>query len=353
MKIVEMLGERNLQVVELPEPEPRDDFVVIKVMASTICGTEARTYHDPRSPEYAHYNSGHEATGLVWNTAPGARIAEGTRVAVHCDLGQHCGRCENCYRGDWLRCLDPRPIISDWRGTHSQYILRRESECMALPDDVPFEIGSTLVDCAGTPYRGIRRLGVDGFDTVLITGLGPLGAAAAIICDALGATVIATEPAEYRLARAAEYGVDHPINPNDGDALARVMSLTAGRGVDVAMDFTGYTEPQLLCLDGVRSGGAVGFLGLKYDDTPDGPVPRPHSSHRRRTPPAQGADADRQLVRRPRRVSRAGQARPERPAARAPDHPPVQHRRRGSSLRHRLHPAGHEDHHRPLAGMIA
>ena len=274
MKIVEMLGERNLQVVELPEPEPRDDFVVVKVMASTICGTEARTYHDPRSPEYAHYNSGHEATGIVWKTAPGARVAEGTRVAIHCDLGQHCERCENCYRGDWLRCLDPRPIISDWRGTHAQYILRRESECMALPDDVPFEIGSTLVDCAGTPYRGIRRLGVDGFDTVLITGLGPLGAAAAIICHALGATVIATEPSEYRLARAAEYGVDHPINPTDGDALARVMSLTAGRGVDVAMDFTGYTEPQLLCLDGVRSGGAVGFMGLKYDDTPDGPVPR-------------------------------------------------------------------------------
>ena len=275
MKIVEMLGERNLQVVELPEPEPRDDFVVIKVMASTICGTEARTYHDPRSPEYTHYNSGHEATGIVWKTAPGARVAEGTRVAVHCDLGQHCGRCENCYRGDWLRCLDPRPIIGDWRGTHAQYILRRESECMALPDDVPFEIGATLVDCAGTPYRGIRRLGVDGFDTVLITGLGPLGSAAAIICHALGATVIATEPSEYRLARAAEYGVDHPINPTDGDALARVMSLTAGRGVDVAMDFTGYTEPQLLCLDGVRSGGAVGFMGLKYDDTPDGPVPRP------------------------------------------------------------------------------
>ncbi len=275
MKIVEMLGERRVVVVELPEPEPRDDFVVVKVMASTICGTEARTYHDSRSPDYAHYNSGHEATGIVWKTAPGARIDEGTRVAIHCDLGQHCGRCANCYRGAWLLCLDPRPIISDWRGTHAQYILRRESECMALPDDVPFEIGSTLVDCAGTPYRGIRRLGVDGFDTVLITGLGPLGSAAAIICHALGATVIATEPAEYRLARAAEYGVDHPINPNDGDALAQVMSLTAGRGVDVAIDFTGYTEPQMLCLDGVRSGGAVGFLGLKYDDTPDGPVPRP------------------------------------------------------------------------------
>ncbi len=275
MKIVEMLGERRVEVVELPEPEPRDDFVVVKVMASTICGTEARTYHDSRSPDYAHYNSGHEATGIVWKTAPGARIDEGTRVAIHCDLGQHCGRCVNCYRGDWLRCLDPRPIIGDWRGTHAQYILRRESECMALPDDVPFEIGATLVDCAGTPYRGIRRLGVDGFDTVLITGLGPLGSAAAIICHALGATVIATEPSEYRLARAAEYGVDHPINPTGGDALARVMSLTAGRGVDVAMDFTGYTEPQLLCLDGVRSGGAVGFMGLKYDDTPDGPVPRP------------------------------------------------------------------------------
>lgn len=275
MKIVELLGDRRVDVVDAPEPTPRDDLVVIKVMASTICGTEARSYQFGSEPGLSHRNSGHEAAGIVWKTAPGARIAEGARVAVHPDLAQRCGRCANCYRGVWLRCLNPRPTFDDWHGAHAQFILRAEEHCLALPDDIPFEIGATLVDCVGTPYRGIRRLGVDAFDTVLITGLGPLGAAAAILCRALGARIIASEVSEYRRGRAADFGVDHAIDPQREDALAKIMQLTDNRGVDVAMDFTGLTEPQLLCLDAARSGGSVGFLGLKYDETPDGPVPRP------------------------------------------------------------------------------
>ena len=275
MKIVEMLGDRRVEVVDAAEPTPRDELVVVKVMASTICGTEARSYQIDGGREAGHRNSGHEAAGIVWKTAPGARIAEGARVAIHPDLAQSCGRCVNCYRGVWLLCLNPRPTFNDWHGAHAQFILRAESHCLVLPDDISFEIGATLVDCVGTPYRGIRRLGVDAFDTVLITGLGPLGAAASILCRALGARVIATEVSEFRLGRASDFGVDHAINPQREDALARIMQLTDQRGVDVAMDFTGLTEPQLLCLDAARSGGSVGFLGLKYDETPDGPVPRP------------------------------------------------------------------------------
>ena len=275
MKLVEMLGDRRVDVVDAPEPTPRDDLVVVKVMASTICGTEARSYQFGNESEESYRNAGHEAAGIVWKTAPGVRIAEGARVAIHPDLAQRCGRCANCYRGVWLLCLNPRPIPGDWHGAHAQFILRSEEHCLALPDDIPFEIGAALVDCVGTPYRGIRRLGVDAFDTVLITGLGPLGAAAAILCRALGARIIATEVSEYRRSRAADFGVDHAIDPQHEDALARIMQITDNRGVDVAMDFTGLTEPQLLCLDAARSGGSVGFLGLKYDETPDGPVPRP------------------------------------------------------------------------------
>ena len=276
MKAVEMYGNSRVGVIEVPEPEPRDNWVVVKVIASTICGTEARTYYDGGSDFNAFYtNSGHEAAGVVWKAGPRANLAEGTRVAVMAHMGEQCGHCVFCYQGLWLLCSNLTDGAAEYDGTHSQYILRPDSHCIAMPDDVPFEIGAILVDAVGTPYRAIRRLGVNGFNTVLITGLGPLGASASIICDALGARVIASEPAEFRRSRASEYGVDETIDPVTENALERVMELTDGRGVDVALDFTGYTEPQLLCLDAARIGGAVGFIGLKIDETPDGPVPRP------------------------------------------------------------------------------
>ena len=275
MKIVEMYGESRVGVINVPEPQPRDNWVVVKVVASTICGTEARTYQYGRDQSQSHfYNSGHEAAGIVWQAGPQARIAEGTRVAVMAHMGEQCGQCSFCYQGLWLLCTNQTEGGDEYVGTHSQYILRPDSHCIAMPDDVPFEIGSILVDAVGTPYRAIRRLGVDGFDTVLITGLGPLGASASIICEALGARVIASEPAEFRRSRAREYGVEVAIDPVSEDALERVLELTNGRGVDIALDFTGYTEPQVLCLDAAKVGGSVGFIGLKYDETPDGPVPR-------------------------------------------------------------------------------
>ena len=276
MKIVEMYGDSRVGVIEVPDPEPRDNWVVVKVIASTICGTEARTYQYGGSTfDSAYTNSGHEAAGVVWKAGPTARIAEGTRVVVMAHMGEQCGQCSFCYQGLWLLCANLTDGGAEYDGTHSQYILRPDSHCIPMPDDVPFEIGSLLVDAVGTPYRAIRRLGVNGFDTVLVTGLGPLGASAAIICEKLGARVIASEPAEFRRSLAGEYGVDVAIDPVSDDPLARVMELTDGRGVDVALDFTGYTEPQMLCLDAAKVGGSVGFIGLKYDETPDGPVPRP------------------------------------------------------------------------------
>ncbi len=275
MKIVEMYGQERVAVVDIPQPQPHDNLVLVKVISSTICGTEARSFQVDGARDGGMMNSGHEGAGIVVKAGPTARLAEGTRVTVLPDLGVRCGNCVHCHRGEWLLCLNPTEYGLDWRGTHSQYILRPDDYCIPIPDDLSFELASLLVDAVGTPYRAIRRLGVDGFDTVLVTGLGPLGAAASIICRALGARVIATEPSEFRRSRSVEYGVDVAIDPNAEDALARVMQLTDGRGVDVALDFTGYTEPQMLCLDAARRSGSVGFIGLKYDETADGPVPRP------------------------------------------------------------------------------
>ena len=276
MKIVEMHGESRVGLVNAPVPEPHDNWVVVKVTASTICGTEARTYQYGDSVFSSHsYNSGHEAAGIVWKAGPTAKVAEGARVAVLAHMGEQCGNCIHCYQGLWLLCPNIAEGGEKYLGTHAQYIARPDSHCIPIPDDVSFEMASILVDAVGTPYRAIRRLGVNGLDTVLITGLGPLGASASIICERLGARVIASEPAEFRRRHAHEYGVEVVLDPMSDDVLAQVMELTDGRGVDVALDFTGYAEPQVLCLDAAKVGGAVGFIGLKYDETPDGPVPRP------------------------------------------------------------------------------
>lgn len=267
MKSVQMLGDKQLEVREAPEPEPRDESVVVKIMASTICGTEYLAYRGESASNPRRMNRGHEAAGIVWKTPPGSTLKEGDRVTLYAQGAVECGRCVHCLAGNPILCTDNAPEPVDFMGTHAQYVLRHQTKCLPLPDTVSFEVGAIITDAVGTPYRAVKRLGVSGRDTVLITGMGPIGSAAAMICQFLGARVIAVEIREDRRAHAKQRGVDHVIDPSSADALAAVRELTDGLGPDVAIDCTGIAEPQVLCLDAVATQGRVGLVGLKWTNT--------------------------------------------------------------------------------------
>lgn len=123
-------------------------------------------------------------------------------------------------------------------------------------------------DGIGTPYRAIRRLGVKAGDTVLITGAGPIGAAAAVISKFRNARVIVVDVNDYRLEQAKTNGADHVFNPTRDDVLDRVREITGGRGADAAIECSGNEAAQVQCLDAARACGSVAFLGIKNETVP-------------------------------------------------------------------------------------
>lgn len=184
-------------------------------------------------------------------------------MALYAMNKTECGACRQCLRGDWILCERPARPHAGFFGTHAQFVLRRDTMCFRLPESVSFDVGAVLLDCVGTPYRAIRRLAVNGGDTVLITGQGPVGQAAAMICAFLGARVVTAELNDARREHGSGFGVERALNPATDDVRAAVAELTDGRGVDVAIDCTGLAEPQVLCLDAVATGGRVGLVGVK------------------------------------------------------------------------------------------
>ena len=263
MQVLQLLGSEQMEIVEAAEPEPAGELVVVRVMASTICGSEAPAYHAEGALSARRRNGGHEAAGVVVRTAEGSRLQEGDRVTLYAMNKQECGVCRHCLEGDWILCERPTRAHDGFSGTHAQFVVRREKMCFALPDAIGFDVGAVLLDCVGTPYRAIRRLGVSGADTVLITGQGPVGQSAAMICKFLGARVVTAELNDARRAHGLGFGVDVALNPAEDDVLRRVSELTGGRGVDVAIDCTGLAEPQVLCLDAVATKGRVALVGVK------------------------------------------------------------------------------------------
>lgn len=260
MKTVRVLGDDQVEVVELPEPEPHDDYVVVKVMSSSICGTERHSYNHGLpvgSSRAGVMNGGHEATGVVVKAMRASPLREGDRVNLFSAMG-HCGRCPTCAAGRWVLCENDRPEPSV--GYHSQFVLKRQDFCLPLADDIDFDTGALLTDVLGTAYHAIQRLKITAADTVLITGQGPVGLAATMVCRFLGATVIASDPNPRRLELAKRCGAEAAFVPDEN--LIDQIRETAGGGVDAAIDCAGLESSRITCLKAVRRGGRVALVGL-------------------------------------------------------------------------------------------
>ena len=261
MRTVRMLGEGRVDVIDVPEPEPGAEEVVVRVMASPVCGSERHVYEDAGGLGAAQgFNGGHEAAGVVSRAGAAARLKEGDRVALH--AATPCGHCRHCLGGHWVLCegaIDPRRFP----GNHAECVRLHERSCLALADDIPFEAGALFGDAVGTPFRAVKRLGVSGFETVLITGQGPIGLAATLLCRFLNAFVIALDVNSYRLERAKVCGADVCINPREQpDLLAHLAEVAGPRGIDVALECSADPQAQTLCMDALAKSGRMALVGV-------------------------------------------------------------------------------------------
>lgn len=266
MQGVRLPGDRTVQHVTVPVPTPGHGQVLLRVRASSICGSDIRAIyreHLGRGAEaYQGVIAGHEPSGEVVEVGPGVRrLEEGDRVVVYHIAG--CGMCEQCRRGYPVGCESPFRAAHGWQrdGGHAELMLAEESSCILLPEPLTFLDGA-LVSCGfGTAYEGLLRAAVSGRDRLLVTGLGPVGLATAMLGRALGATtVIGSDSSAQRVALALELGlVDVAVQPDDLDTA--VAGATGGLGCEVSVDCSGSGAAREAALRNTRSWGRCVFVG--------------------------------------------------------------------------------------------
>jgi len=264
---VRLPGDSTVEHVELPVPTPGPGQVLVRMRASSICGSDIRAIYREHlghgAEAYQGVVAGHEPCGEVVQLGPATRrLAEGDRVVISPIAG--CGMCDECRRGYQVGCHSSFRAAHGWQrdGGHADYLLAEEASCILLPKPLTFVDGA-LVSCGfGTAYEGLLRAEVSGRDALLVTGLGPVGLATAMLGRALGArTVIGSDPSAERVALAQRLGlVDHAVTrPNDLDEV--VASATAGRGCEVAIDCSGNPQARESALRNTRAWGRCVFVG--------------------------------------------------------------------------------------------
>jgi len=203
---------------------------------------------------------GHEPAGEIVEVGSNVQgLSVGDRVAGYLPFG--CGHCEYCTAGYLMLCPDWQCLGFDVDGGDADYHLLPAANALPLPDEVSFVAGALMTDMVGSQYHTQQVLGVRGGKTVAVFGLGPMGAAAVLVAKAFGARVVAVDLLTERLELADRLGADVLVNNSSDDPVASIREVTAGRGVDVAVDCSGAPMAQNAALDAAAKLGAVAFVG--------------------------------------------------------------------------------------------
>jgi len=240
MRAVRFTGiGKPLEVVELPDPTPDPDEVVVKVAACGICASDLHMMDGSlpvRTPP--PITPGHEASGVISSIGSDVTGWElGDRVTIA--AGKPCRECIACRDGRFDGCLAPLTLGVDYDGAWADYVVTPAETCVRLPDQVSFEVGAILADCVATPFNAVIDVAqIKAGERVAVFGIGGLGTHAVQIARMAGAGFIAAiDPLASARERARSLGADLTSEP-DG-AVAAIRAATGGEGVDASFDFVG------------------------------------------------------------------------------------------------------------------
>ena len=273
-------GNSTVELREVPVPEPGHGEVLLRMKASTICGSDIRCIyreHLGKGPEgYQGVIAGHEPCGQIVRTGPGCRrFGVGNRVIVYHISG--CGLCNDCRRGYMISCTSEKfRRAYGWQrdGGMADFLLAEEKDLLYLPEELSYTDGAQVACGFGTAYEGLEKIGIGGNHAVLITGLGPVGLATAALCRKLGAQrIIGIDVREARMKLAIDLRVCDEVLPSGPENVAEVRKLTAGHGVERAIDCSASADARATAIRATRKWGRIVFLGeggsVGFNPSPD------------------------------------------------------------------------------------
>ena len=259
-------GQRAWESVRDPKIRQPTDAVV-RIDAATICGTDLHILKGDVPEVQPGTVLGHEAVGTIVEVGSAVTtFAPGGHVLLSCITS--CGRCRFCKEAHYGLCTGGGGWILGHliNGVQSEYarIPFIDTSAYEVPEGLSDEQVLFLADILPTSYEvGVLNGRVRPGDVIAIVGAGPIGLAAILTAKLYTpATIVAVDIADARLEKAKAFGADVTINNGRENAVEKLLELTGGLGVDVAMEAVGVPETFELCADIVRPGGHVANIGV-------------------------------------------------------------------------------------------
>jgi alcohol dehydrogenase len=239
---------------------------IVRITTSTICGSDLHILKGDVPSVTEGRILGHEGIGVVDEVGEAvAGFQKGDKVLISCITA--CGKCDFCRKQMYSHCRHGGWILGNTiDGTQAEYVRipYADTGLYALPPDADEDGAVMLSDILPTGFEcGVLKGQVKPGDTVAIVGAGPVGLAALMTARFYSpAMIVSIDLDDNRLKVAKEFGATVLINSSDGTAVQRVMDLTHGEGVDVAIEAVGLPATFDICQGIVAAGGHLANIGV-------------------------------------------------------------------------------------------
>lgn len=264
MKALLLSDYRKLEITDFPDPVPGPGEVLVRVAACGICGSDVHGYDGSSGRRIPPIVMGHEAAGTVATLGKGVNsFSVGERVTF--DSTVYCGSCAPCRRGEVNLC-DRRQVLGvscgDYRrsGAFAEYVVVPERILYRLPDNLSFS-EAAMLEAVAVALHAVSLAPIREGDCALVVGAGTIGLLLQQALRVAGCSrVFVTDVDTTRLELSKSLGAT-AVLPSGPEINERILALTEGAGVDIAVEAVGLNPTVNLAISSVRKGGTVVLVG--------------------------------------------------------------------------------------------
>jgi len=270
MKAAVLTKPLEIEIQDVAIPEPKSNEALLRVHCIGICGSDVHFYEHGKIGRYIVEKPlilGHELSGEVIKVGDDVKnLKVGDRVAV--EPGIPCGDCDYCRSGKYNLCPDVQfmatpPVDGAW----AEYVSVKSEFLYKLPENVTYEQGA-LIEPLSVGFHAMRRGRVGPGDTLIITGLGPIGLLAIEAAKMFGVTEIyGSDVVEFRRELALKMGATGVVDPSKGPVKGQIAALNGGKGLDVLIETSGNSRAISETISTVKRGGRIVYVGMPTVDS--------------------------------------------------------------------------------------
>lgn len=266
MKAIQITEPHKIEVIDMPVPQVEAGKVLLRLRYVGFCGSDLNTWLGRNAMALMPVIPGHEIGAEIVSVGQGCpdSLKEGMIVTVN--PYTNCGHCSSCRNGRYNACQHNETLGVQRNGAMREFITLPWEKI--IPAKGISVRDAAIIEPMSVGFHAVGRGMVSDTDVVVVIGCGMVGLGAVIRSVQRGATVIAVDLSQEKLALAKKAGANFGINSKEDDVVQRVLDITEGMGADVVIEAVGSPTTYLTAIDLVSFTGRVVCIGYSKSEVP-------------------------------------------------------------------------------------